>query len=136
MDAEALAELARNRGLRLKRSRVRTVGKPGFGMFGLTDADGTAGGCSASAASARLRASADEIETYLRGLERNDWRKSLRAAGASAPPGRSEARRRGRSLLPRQLPNRNLRFSAPTPPRTRWCPSRRSRSCERRRGRR
>lgn len=87
MEADALAELARNRGLRLKRSRVRTEGKPGFGMFGLTDASGEA--VFGIRGKRALRASADEIETYLRGLEQDDWRKSLRQAGAKAKPKRA-----------------------------------------------
>jgi GNAT superfamily N-acetyltransferase len=83
MDADALAELARNRGLKLKRSRVRTPDKPGFGMFGLTDAaDEPVFGIRGKRA---LRATAEEIETYLRGLERDDWRKSLREAGGPPP---------------------------------------------------
>jgi GNAT superfamily N-acetyltransferase len=83
MDSDALAELARNRGLKLKRSRVRLAEKPGFGMFGLTDAAGEpVFGIRGKRA---LRASAEEVETFLRELERDDWRKSLRETGASLP---------------------------------------------------
>jgi len=90
MDAEALAELARNRGLKLKRSRVRTPDKPGFGMFGLVDAAGEpVFGIRGKRA---LRASAEEIETYLRGLERDDWRKSLREAGAAVPKRKKQSK--------------------------------------------
>lgn len=99
MEANQLAELAANRGLKLKRSRVRTPSKPGFGTFGLVDGQGDpvfgmgAGGV--------LQASADEIESYLRGLEKQDWTTSLREAGAAVPAKRK----------PKAAPK-----PAPTPP--------------------
>ncbi|GAA3996344.1 hypothetical protein GCM10022211_01520 [Sphingomonas humi] len=71
--------MARNRGLKLLRSRVRTPGKPGFGCYGLADQqDQPVFGVRGKRA---LRASASEIEEYLRGVETGDWKKSLRAAG-------------------------------------------------------
>jgi ribosomal protein S18 acetylase RimI-like enzyme len=81
LDADALAEMARNRGLKLVRSRVRTPGKAGYGMFGLTDKDGAAVfGIKGKA----LTASADEIADYLRGAEASDWKASLKQVGAKA----------------------------------------------------
>lgn len=109
MDADALAELARNRGLKLKRSRVRTEGKPGFGMFGLTDAaDEPVFGIRGKRA---LRASAEEIEAFLRGLEQDDWRKSLRATGA-----KPAAKKKATPAAPEPSPApRNAPPPAPAP---------------------
>jgi ribosomal protein S18 acetylase RimI-like enzyme len=78
LDADALAEMARNRGLKLIRSRVRTPGKPGFGLFGLAGAAGEpVFGMEGKAPAAEAPAIAD----YLRGAELGDWKKSLREAG-------------------------------------------------------
>jgi len=88
-DADQLAELATNRGLKLKRSRVRTAGKPGFGMFGLVDSGGRpVFGIGAGGA---LEADAGAIEAYLRGLEQQDWTKSLSEAGEPVPRKRQPA---------------------------------------------
>jgi len=114
MDADALAEMARNRGLKLKRSRVRTEGKPGFGMFGLTDAeDEPVFGIRGKRA---LRASAEEVEAYLRGLEQDDWRKSLREAGAAKKlAARAEAAPTEPPPKP-QRPPQPRKAPAPPPP--------------------
>jgi ribosomal protein S18 acetylase RimI-like enzyme len=81
-DADALAEMARNRGLKLVRSRVRTPGKAGFGMFGLTDAGGKpVFGMDGKT----LTADADAISAYLRGAEVGDWKASLKQVGAKPP---------------------------------------------------
>jgi GNAT superfamily N-acetyltransferase len=86
LDADQLAELARNRGLRLKRSRVRKADTPGFGKFGLVDAAGApVFGLNDKA----LTADADSIQGYIRGLEQQDWKKSLRQSGAGAPAKRT-----------------------------------------------
>ncbi len=77
-EADALAEAARNRGLKLVRSRVRTPGKAGYGLFGLTDGGGKPVFGMAGKAPA---ATADEVADYLRGAEMSDWKASLRAAG-------------------------------------------------------
>ena len=78
VDADTLAEMARNRGLKLVRSRVRTPGKPGFGRFGLTDAAGKA----VFGLEGKVPAAEDQaISDYLRGAEQQDWKKSLREAG-------------------------------------------------------
>lgn len=81
-DADRLAEMARNRGLKLRRSRVRSPDKPGYGMFGLTDAGGEpVFGIRGKRA---LRATGEEIEAYLRSAEAGDWKASLKASGGKA----------------------------------------------------
>jgi ribosomal protein S18 acetylase RimI-like enzyme len=83
LDPDALAESARNRGLKLLRSRVRTPGKPGFGMLGLADPTGKP--VFGVEADKTLTASAEQIADYLRKGETGDWKASLKAVGARAP---------------------------------------------------
>jgi GNAT superfamily N-acetyltransferase len=74
---DELAESARNRGLKLVRSRVRTPGKRRFGKVGLTDAAGKPVlGMDAKGPTA----SPEEIEEYLRNLGARDWGASLNVA--------------------------------------------------------
>jgi GNAT superfamily N-acetyltransferase len=96
-DAETLAEMARNRGLKLVRSRVRTPTKRAFGKFGLTDDKG-----------AKLlgldgkhpSATAEEVEQFLRKGLVSDWAGSL---GVTPPKARK----------PRRVPPKE---TAPPPP--------------------
>lgn len=83
-EGDRLAEMARNRGLKLLRSRVRTAGKPGFGCYGLANAGGNP--IFGVRGKRALRASAQEIEEFLRGAETGDWKKSLRSVGARPKP--------------------------------------------------
>jgi GNAT superfamily N-acetyltransferase len=70
---DALAETARNRGLKL----VRTPGKRGFGKVGLTDARGTpVFGMDATAPNG----TPDDVEEFLRNLGAKDWGASLDVA--------------------------------------------------------
>ncbi|HEX6742291.1 MAG TPA: GNAT family N-acetyltransferase [Sphingomicrobium sp.] len=74
---DALAETARNRGLKLVRSRVRTPGKRRFGKVGLTDRNGKAVfGMDDKGPTAKP----DEVEHYLRNLGAKDWGASLDVA--------------------------------------------------------
>ncbi|MFL6730286.1 MAG: GNAT family N-acetyltransferase [Sphingomicrobium sp.] len=73
----ALAESARNRGLKLVRSRVRTPGKRRFGKVGLTDKSGKAVfGMDDKGPTAKP----EEVEHYLRNLGAKDWGASLDVA--------------------------------------------------------
>lgn len=74
---DALAESARNRGLKLVRSRVRTPGKRRFGKVGLTDKGGKAVfGMDDKGPVAKP----EEVEGYLRNLGAKDWGASLDVA--------------------------------------------------------
>jgi GNAT superfamily N-acetyltransferase len=74
---DELAESARNRGLKLVRSRVRTPGKRRFGKVGLTDARGKpVFGMDAKGPIG----SPEDFEGYLRNLGAKDWGASLDVA--------------------------------------------------------
>lgn len=74
---DALAESARNRGLKLVRSRVRTPGKRRFGKAGLTDKAGKAVfGMDDKGPTAKP----EDVEEYLRNLGAKDWGASLDVA--------------------------------------------------------
>jgi len=74
---DELAESARNRGLKLVRSRVRTPGKRRFGKVGLTDAKGKpVFGMDAKGPVGKP----EEVEDYLRNLGARDWGASLDVA--------------------------------------------------------
>lgn len=76
-DPGDLAESARNRGLKLVRSRVRTPGKRRFGKAGLTDKSGKAVfGVDPKGPTA----TPDDVAEYLRHLDVKDWGASLDVA--------------------------------------------------------
>jgi ribosomal protein S18 acetylase RimI-like enzyme len=74
---DELAESARNRGLKLVRSRVRTPGKRRFGKVGLTDARGKP--VFGMDDKGPIGSPAD-VEDYLRNLGAKDWGASLDVA--------------------------------------------------------
>jgi GNAT superfamily N-acetyltransferase len=74
---DELAQAARNRGLKLVRSRVRIPTKRRFGRVGLTDRQGRAVfGMDSKGPVARP----EEVEDYLRNLGASDWGASLDVA--------------------------------------------------------
>jgi len=74
---DELAESARNRGLKLVRSRVRTPGKRRFGKVGLTDTRGKpVFGMDAKGPIGKP----EDVEDYLRNLGAKDWGASLDVA--------------------------------------------------------
>lgn len=79
----ALREAATHRGYRLVASRRRKPGTGDFGKFGLTDPKGKP---VLGIGDDGLTASAEDIESFLRGGERDTWTKS--AAITPAPPKR------------------------------------------------
>lgn len=84
---DELAETARNRGLKLVRSRVRTPGKRRFGKVGLTD---TSGRPVFGMDDGGPIGKPEDVEDYLRNLGAKDWGASLDVA---ALPRKKKSRR-------------------------------------------
>jgi GNAT superfamily N-acetyltransferase len=103
---DALAESARNRGLKLVRSRVRTPGKRRFGKVGLTDA---AGKSVFGMDSKGPTASVEAVEEYLRDLTAGDWGASL----DKAPPRKRAARKAQPKPKPEAKPKPQIRDAKP-----------------------
>jgi len=74
-DADALREMAANRGCKLVTSRVRTPGRGDYGRFGLKDAK--TGKAVLGIGKTGLTATAEEVETYLRGGAAAAWKSSV-----------------------------------------------------------
>jgi len=111
---DALAESARNRGLKLIRSRVRTPGKRRFGKVGLTDKAGKAVfGMDDQGPTAQP----EEVEGYLRTLGAKDWGASLDVAVLPRKPKARPARRAANDPEPAPRPK-----PAPPPPKPREKP--------------
>ena len=76
-EIDELAEAARNRGLKLVRSRVRTPGKRRFGKVGLTDRTGKAVfGMDDKGPNGKP----EDVQYYLRNIGAQDWGASLDVA--------------------------------------------------------
>jgi GNAT superfamily N-acetyltransferase len=76
-ELDALADSARNRGLKLVRSRVRTPGKRGFGKVGVTDPSGKP---LFGMDDKGPNATPEQVADYLRHLGARDWGASLDVA--------------------------------------------------------
>jgi len=72
---DQLAEMARNRGLKLVRSRVRTPKKQRYGKLGLYDENGRP---LLGIDDKGPKGKPEEIEKYLRALDESAWQQSLR----------------------------------------------------------
>lgn len=84
---EMLRALAKHRGFKLVKSRRRKPGTGDYGHYGLTDAE--SGKQCIGFGNDGLTASAEDIESYLRGQANADWKSSL-----SAPDDRPAVRKR------------------------------------------
>jgi ribosomal protein S18 acetylase RimI-like enzyme len=112
---DELAESARNRGLKLIRSRVRTPGKRRFGKVGLTNQSGKPlFGMDAKGPTANP----EEVEDYLRNLGAKDWGSSLDVAvkRRKRPSSKQPASDPGTAAAPpRSLPTARPFKEKPTP---------------------
>jgi GNAT superfamily N-acetyltransferase len=75
LTADELAEMARNRGLKLVRSRIRSPQKRLYGKLALSDAKG--GPLFGFDDKGRASAAPEAVEDYLRNLDAGDWGASL-----------------------------------------------------------
>ena len=109
---DMLRDMAANRGCKLVKSRRRTPGSGDFGRYGLRDAK--SGQDVYGFGSEGLTATAEEIETYLRGGLRASWKQSLRTAPdlPRAEPKKAPKAEPGRSGSPAV----SKRTAAPPPP--------------------
>ena len=109
-EIDALAETARNRGLKLVRSRVRTPGKRRFGKVGLTDASGKPiFGMDAKGPIGKP----EDVEDYLRNLGAKDWGASLDEAVLPRKKKAKTRREAANDVEPAPPPKRT---SPPPPP--------------------
>jgi len=110
VDLDQLAQSARNRGLKLVRSRVRTPTKRRFGKVGLTDKSGKP---LFGMDSKGPTADPEEVENYLRKLDMKDWGASLDVA---APQRKRSARKSPPAAANDQPPKAKRTPKAKPPP--------------------
>ena len=112
-DLDALAESARNRGLKLVRSRVRSPSKRRFGKVGLKDGAGRqVFGINAKGPTAKP----EEVEAYLRNLGASDWGASLDQpvrARKSKPTPKPAGAKPERAAKPKPPPKPQVREARP-----------------------
>jgi GNAT superfamily N-acetyltransferase len=114
-DPDDLAEAARNRGLKLVRSRVRTPTKRRFGKVGLTDKAGKpVFGMDAKGPVGKP----EVVEEYLRGVGAKDWGASLDAAARvrrkAKSPSKAADDTRPPPKKPKPQPRPQLRDAKPS----------------------
>ena len=110
-ELDALAEMARNRGLKLVRSRVRTPGKRRFGKAGVTDKGGKPlFGMDDKGPTAKP----EEVEHYLRNLGAQDWGASLDVAVLPRKKPKKPTREAANDAGP--APRAEHKAPAPSPP--------------------
>ena len=111
-DLDALAESARNRGLKLVRSRVRSPTKRRFGKVGLKDAAGKpVFGLDAKGPTAKP----EEVEDYLRNLGASDWGGSLDQPSSprKRKPAATPAKKPMKAARPKPPPKPQIRDARP-----------------------
>jgi GNAT superfamily N-acetyltransferase len=107
-----LRELAQHRGFRLVKSRRRKPGVGDYGRYGLSDAK-TGKQCFGFGAKG-LEATSQEIEAYLRGRAKADWKSSLSAPAPKAASRKKTAAAGERQARPpRPAPSRRREPSSP-----------------------
>ena len=109
VDLDQLSQSARNRGLKLVRSRVRTPTRRRFGKVGLTDNSGKPlFGMDAKGPTAEP----EDVEHYLRKLDAKDWGASLDVAA----PQRKRSARKSPPAAANDQPPKAKRTPKPKPP--------------------
>ena len=109
---DALAETARNRGLKLVRSRVRTPNKRRFGKVGLTDKSGKpVFGMDAKGPIGKP----EDVEDYLRNLGAKDWGASLDVAVMPRKRKPTKTKREAANDSEPEPPPKPKRVPAPKP---------------------
>src|SRR6476661_3977475 len=106
-ETDALREMAENRGCKLVTSRVRTPGRGDYGRFGLKDAK--TGKPVLGVGKTGLTATAEEVETYLRGGAASAWKSSV----GKAPVRKKAEARPARKPAPKAEPKLAIRDVRP-----------------------